>query len=255
MVVTMRAWTSGVLVLLLVGLSASPAFARARSVDVRISVHLRSDYRFAYDFVDTSDPDCPSTIRTSSRVVTDMPTVRPARFRITRFKGGYAFFKRGGGRQRADRAVDMRADMTRSSEGGSETPCFGFQPYPTVKCGKRSWALDGRPGITRNGRLVLALEVPVFPSLERVMADDEWREGGCGYDSTQADVYITQTRNEQGRFTPPYWAPISVKRLFRPGRRTLRLRDTLTFTTGRANQQGGGYTEVRTVRVTIRKLR
>jgi len=79
----MRAWAVGVLVLLLAGLTASPAFG-ARSVDVRISVHLRSDYRFAYDFVDTSDPECPSTIRTSSHVVTDMPTVRAARFQIGR---------------------------------------------------------------------------------------------------------------------------------------------------------------------------
>ena len=243
------------LVLLLAGTPASAAYGATRTIEVRISAHLRSDYRFAYDYVDTSDPDCPSTINTSSHVVTDMTTERAARFRITRLKGGYAFFKRGGGRQRADRAVDMRADMARSSEGGSETPCFGYQPYPTVKCGQRSWALDGRPGITRNGKLAISVEVPVFPSIERVLEDDKWREGGCGYDSTQADVYITQTRNEQGRITPPYWAPISVKRLFRPGRRTLRLRDTLTFTSGRANQLGGGYTEVRTVRVTIRKLR
>ena len=57
------------------------------------------------------------------------------------------------------RAIDMRADMTRSTEGGSETPCTGYEPYV---------------------------------------------------------------------------APISIKRLFRPGRRTLRLRDSHTFTSGQA---------------------
>ena len=50
-------------------------------------------------------------------------------------------------------------------------------------------------------------------------------------------------------------APIAVKRLFRPGRRTLRLRDSHSFTQGDPNQLGGGFTEVRTVEVTIRKLR
>jgi len=50
-------------------------------------------------------------------------------------------------------------------------------------------------------------------------------------------------------------APISIKRLFRPGRRTLRLRDSHTFTVGKPNQLGGTSTEVRTVAVTVRKLR
>ena len=85
------------------GLSAPPAYGAARSIDVQISAHLRSDYRFSYDYVDTSDPDCPQTIKASSRVVTDMPTVRPARFRVTPAARGYAFLKRLGGRQRADR--------------------------------------------------------------------------------------------------------------------------------------------------------
>lgn len=51
----------------LAGLSASPAYGAARSIDVQISAHLRSDYRFSYDYVDTSSPDCPQTIRASSR--------------------------------------------------------------------------------------------------------------------------------------------------------------------------------------------
>ncbi len=224
---------------------------------MQISAHLRSEYRFTYDYVDTSSPDCPQTIRASSHVVTDMPTVRKARFRITRVpgnRGGYAFLKRLGGRQRADRAIDMRADMTRSTEGGSETPCYGYEPYPTVRCGSRSWAMDGRPGIGR-GRFAVILEVPVVPNIQQVMKDDEWRDGGCGYDSTQAHEYITVSPDNQGRVKSPYWAPISVKRLFRPGRRTLRLRDSHTFTQGYPNEFGGGFTEVRTVEVTIRKFR
>ena len=82
----MRPKGLAVLVLIFVGLSASPAYGAARSIDVKISVHLRSDYRFSYDYVDRTDPECPQTIRTSSRVVTDMPTVRPARFRVTRIR-------------------------------------------------------------------------------------------------------------------------------------------------------------------------
>ena len=252
----MRPTGVAVLVLLLAGLPASPAYGSARSIDLQLSAHLRSDYRFTYDYVDTSDPSCPQTIKASSRVVTDMPTVRPARFRITREAGnrGYAFLKRLGGRQRADRAIDMRADVTRSTEGGSQTPCTGYEPYPTMRCGKRSWALDGRPSMGR-GKFLVSLDVPVFPSIQQVMEDDEWRQGGCGYDSTQADEYITVSRDSQGRIKSPYVAPISINRLFRPGRRTLHLRDSHTFTAGRPNQLGGGFTEVRTVEVTVRKLR
>ena len=249
----MRPTGVAVLVFLLAGAVATPASGAARSIDVQISAHLRSNYRFTYDFVDTSSPDCPQTIRTSSRVITDMPTVRPARFRVTRVANGFAFLKRLGGRQRADRGIDMRADMTRSTEGGSETPCFGYEPYPTVRCGKRSWALDGRPLMGR-GRFVVSPEVPAFPSIEQVMEDDEWRQGGCGYDSTQADEYLTVSYDNRGRVKQPYIAPVAIRRLFRPGRRTLRLRDSHSFTQGHPNQLGGGFREVRTVEVTIRKL-
>ena len=246
-------------VLLLAGLTAEPALGAARSIDVQISAHLRSDYRFTYDFVDTSSPDCPETISTSSRVVTEMPTVRPARFRITRLnlrgRVVYQFEKRGGG-PRLTRWLDMRATMTRSTQGGSSTPCYGAHTYPTVKCGTRSWALDGQPGITTVTRdFVIVITVPVFPSLAQLMADDEWRDGGCGYDSTQANEYITVSRDNAGRIKSPYLAPVSVRRLFRPGPRTLRLRDEHTFTQGRPDQVGGGFTEVRTVEITVRKLR
>jgi hypothetical protein len=244
---------------LVAGLAATPAFAGGQSVDVRISAHLRSDYRFAYDFVDTSSPDCPETINTSSRVVTDMTTVRPTRFRITRLnlrgRVVYQFVKRGGG-PRLTRWLDMRATMTRSTQGGSSTPCFGTHTYPTVKCGTRTWALDGQPGITTVTRdFVVAITVPPFPSLERFMADEEWRDGGCGYDGTQANEYITVSRDNAGRIKSPYLAPVSVRRLFRPGPRTLRLRDEHPFTQGRPDQPGGGFTEVRTVEITVRKLR
>lgn len=239
--------------------AAAPAHGQRGSIQVQISAHLRSDYRFTYDYVDRSSAECPQTIKASSRVVTDMTTVRPARFRITprRARGRtiYLFQKRLGGGQRGTRSIDMRAEMTRSTEGGSETPCFGYEPYPSDKCGKRSWALDGQPNMG-GGEFAMSIDVPVFPSLEQLMKDDEWRRGGCGYDSTNADEYITNTRNEQGLLTPSYTAPVSVRRLFRPGRRTLRLRKTHpAFITGRPNQLGGGDSQVRTVEVTIRKLR
>ena len=95
----------------------------------------------------------------------------------------------------------------------------------------------------------------MFPSIEQVMKDDEWRQGGCGYDSTQADEYLTVSRGNDGRIKSPYMTPISIKRLFRPGRRTLRLRDSHSFAQGRADELGGGFTEVRTIELTIRKLR
>lgn len=46
-------------------------------------------------------------------------------------------------------------------------------------------------------------------------------------------------------------APIAIKRLFR----TVRVRDSHSFTQGFPNQLGGGFTEVRTTDATIRKLR
>ena len=123
-----------------------------------------------------------------------------------------------------------------------------------MRCGKRSWALDGRPGMGR-GEFGVSLRIPVFPNIQRVMEDTKWREGGCGYDRTAADEWITVSEDDQGRVKSPYVAPVAIKRLFRPGRRTLRLRDSHTFTAGKPNQIDGGFTEVRTVEVTIRKLR
>ena len=242
------------LLLLLAGVAAAPASGAARSIEVQISAHLRSTYEFEYDYVDMSSPDCPATVRASSRVVTDMPTVRPARFRVTPAARGYAFLKRGGGRQRADRGIDMRATMTRSTEGGSETPCYGYYPYPTDRCGTRSWVIDGRPLMGR-GLFVVAPEVPAFPSIEQFMKDEEWRDGGCGYDSTQTHEYLTVSYDNRGRIKSPYMAPLAIKKLFRPGRRTVRLRDSHSFTQGYPNQFGGGFTEVRTIQVTIRKVR
>jgi hypothetical protein len=250
----MRPRHVAVLVLLLsAGLTASPAYG-ARSVEVQISAHLRSDYRFTYDWVDRSDPDCPQTIKASSRVITDMPTVRPARFRVTRIGRILTLQKHMGRRQRADRAIDMRADMTRTTEGGSETPCYGYEPYSTQRCGSRSWAIDGLPQMGF-GELNISLGVPAFPSIEASMKDDEWRHGGCGYDSTQADEYITVSEDNDGRVKSGYRAPFPARRLFRPGRRTLHLRDTHDYVSGRPDQWGGEVRETRTVEVTIRKLR
>lgn len=254
----MRLAGVAVLVLVVAGLTALPARGAARPVEVQISITLRSDYRFTYDHLDRSDPSCPATYKGSSRVVTEMTTVRPARFRIrplrARGRTVYELQKRLGSGQRGTRSVDMKAEMTRSTEGGVETPCTGYEPFPAQKCGKRSWALDGQPRIGP-GEFHVSIDVPVFPSLEQMMEDDEWRRGGCGYDSTNADTYITNTRNEQGQLTPSYTAPVSLRRLLRPGRRTLRLRDSHPFAAGKPNQLGGGYTEVRTVAATIRKLR
>ena len=246
-------------VFLVVMVAASPAPGQSRSVDVQMTAHLVSDYRFTYDWVDTvNDPECPATYKGSSRVVTDMTTVRPARFRIerTRSRGRTVFLltKRLGGGQRGTRSIDMRARMTRSTQGGSETPCFGYHPFPSDKCGTRSWELDGAPSVGA-GEFHIGLDVPVIGGIEQMMADAEWRRGGCGYDTTNADEYVTSLDDGQGNIKPSYTAPLSIRRLFRPGRRTLRLRDSHAFTVGRANQLGGTSTEVRTVEATIRKLR
>jgi hypothetical protein len=250
---------AALLVVVLAGLAAAPAHGQRRPIEVQITAHLRSDYRFSYDFVDRSRADCHATIKASSRVVTEMTTVRPARFRIVplRARGRtiYDLRKNLSGSQRGTRSIDMEVEMTRSTEGGQNSTCEGYEPYPTTHCGTRRWALDGTPRMGP-GEFHMGIHVPPFPSIQQVMEDDQWRGGGCGYDSTNADDYITNTRNEQGELTPSYTAPISLRRLFRPGRRTLRLRKTHPpFSTGRPDRLGGGDTQVRTVEVTIRKLR
>src|SRR5437588_11840654 len=79
--------------------SAAPA-AAAQSVLVRVTMHMRSDYKFDINYSD-NDPNCPSVTVGSSRVITDMTTVRPAIFKVTRSRaGGYTFRKQGLGNQR-----------------------------------------------------------------------------------------------------------------------------------------------------------
>jgi hypothetical protein len=253
-------WTT-LAVLLLAGALAEPALGANRSIDARISVHVRSDYRFAYAFTERDDPDCPITYDVSSQVVADVTTDRPARYRITRVRGprggGYDFRKHLGG-QREDRGIDTSVTMTRAAQGGSSSPCGGHHTYPQNACGTRSWPMASRVGVGRepdgSGFVLVSLDESNI-GLEEGMALDEWRNGGCGYDTTSAQVYITQTRNEHGRITPAYTAPISLRRLMAPRPRVMRLRDTHTFVVGDPHRFGGGYTEVRTVEVTIRKLR
>lgn len=248
-------------VLLLAGALAEPALTANRSVDVRISVHVRSDYRFAYAFTERDDPDCPITYDVASQVVADVTTDRTARYRVTRYpgpRGGYDFQKRLGGGQREDRGIDTTVTMTRAAQGGSSSPCGGHHEYPQNNCGERSWQMASRVGVGREpggGGFVLVSLDESNMGLEEGMELDQWRNGGCGYDTTSAQVYITQTRNEHGRITPAYTAPISLRRLMAPRPRVMRVRDTHTFVLGDPHRFGGGSTEVRTVEVTIRKLR
>lgn len=247
------------LVLVVAGVPATPAVGANRSVDVQISVHLRSDYRFAYDYTATDDPDCPITYATSSHVVADMTTDRRARYRIERFptggRPGYAFLKRLGGGQREALGVDMTVKMTRRAQGGSTSPCGGHHDYPQVNCTTRSWPAYGEVGMGR-GVFEVGIRESASIGIERTMELDKWRSGGCGYDTTHAQEYITQTRNlDTGKVKPTYHAPISIRRLFAARPRVMRLRARLPFEQGAPNQNGGGSTEVRTVAVTIRKLR
>ena len=61
--------------------------------------------------------------------------------------------------------------------------------------------------------------------------------------------------DNQGRVKSRHMAPIAIRRLFRPGRRSVRVRDSHSFTQGYPDRLGGGFTEVRTIEATIRKLR
>ena len=240
-------------VVLLAGPAATPALGAARSIDVRISAHLRSDYRFTYDYVDTSDPDCPQTIRASSRVVTDMPTVRPARSEITRLprNGGYAFLKRSGGPRPADRAIDMRAEMTRSTEGGSETPCFGYEP---IRGALRHASGPSRP--PEHGARSVPRE-PGGPGLPEHRAgdeDDEWRGAAAATTPRRPTSTALVSRDNQVRASRPT-SHRSLSAALPPRAPHAGPARLVLVHPGQPNQFGGGFTEVRTVEVTIRKLR
>ena len=248
----------GVVALLVLGL-AQPAAAR-RSVTVRMTVHLRSDYTHTLGYTDDSDPECVSTSRGVSHVVADMPSDRPAVYTISRPpKGrGVIFQKHLGGAQREDLGVDMHVHMTRSQDGGGVTDCHGFQPYSSEGCGARSWIIRGQPQfVVEHGhpRLFLAPWETV-DTLDRLMADDRWRRLACGY-AGDADSYITQTYEPStGAIQEGYYVPLSLSRLFAATPRRLTLRATSTFTLCCPTTSfDGGWTEVRTATVTIRKLR
>jgi hypothetical protein len=251
-------WSIATLVLafVLAGL-ASPATAR-RKVTVRMTVHLKSDYTHSIDYTDDTDLECVSTWRGMNEVVADMPNDRPSVYTITRLaKGkGVTFEKRLGPPQREDLGVDMRVHMTRTQDAGGTTDCHGFQPFPNDGCGSRNWIIRGEPHfVIEKGRPRLYL-VPweTVDTLDKLMADDKWRHLGCGYFG-DADSYISQTYNEKGEVQKGYFVPLSLSRLFAatPKRLTLHAQTSFTLCCPSTNFNGG-WTEVRTATVTIRKL-
>jgi hypothetical protein len=246
--------TIGVVALLSAGF-VQPATAR-RSVTVQMTVHLNSDWTHMVDFTDDSDPSCVSTKRGTSHVVADMPNDRPATYTITRLpKGrGVLFRKHLGGPQREALGVDMHVAMTRSQDAGGYTDCHGFQPFPSDGCGSRDWIIRGEPHfVIEHGHPRLYL-VPweTVDTLEKLMADDRWRALGCGSVS-DADSYISQTYNEKGVIQSGYYVPFSLPRLFAATPRRLTLHARTSFTECCTNTYLGGWTEVRTATVTIRK--
>jgi hypothetical protein len=250
-----RFTTVGVAALLIAGL-CQPATAR-RSVTVRLAVHLKSEYTRTIDFTDDSDPGCVLTSRGASRVLADMPSDRPSVYTITRLaKGkGVAFRKHLGAAQREDLGVDMRVDMTRSQDGGGTTDCHGFQPFGSDGCNTRSWIIRGEPHfVIEHGHPRLFI-VPweTVDTLDKLMADDRWRELACGY-GADADAYISQTYNETGKVQEGYFVGLSLPRLLATTPRRLTLRAQTSFTVCCPSNFNGGWTEVRTATVTINKL-
>jgi len=246
--------TIGVVALLSAGL-VQPAAAR-RSVTVQMTVHLNSDWTNTVDFTDNSDPSCVLTKRGTSHVVADMPNDRPATYTITRLpKGrGVTFSKHLGPPQREDLGVDMHVDMTRSQDAGGVTDCHGFQPFPSDGCGSHSWIIRGEPHfVIEHGHPRLYL-VPweTVDTLGKLMADDKWRALKCG-DVSDADSYISQTYNEKGVVQKGYFVPFSLSRIFAATPRRLTLHARTSFTECCPNLEFGGWTEVRTATLTIRK--
>jgi hypothetical protein len=249
------ATTVGATALLIAGL-AQPAMAR-RSVTVRVAVHLKSDYTHTIDFTDDSDPSCVLTKRGTSHVVADMPSDRPSVYTITRLgKGkGLLFSKHLGGAQREDPGVDMHVDMTRSQDAGGTTTCDGFQPFSSDGCNTYSWIISGEPHfVIEHGhpRLYLVPQETV-DTLDKLNADDKWRQLECGY-VADADSYISQTYNETGKVQKGYFVGLSLRRLFAATPAHLTLHAQTSFTLCCPSNFNGGWTEVRTATVTIRKL-
>ena len=234
--------------------SAAPA-AAAQSVLVRVTMHMRSDYKFDINHSD-NDPDCPSVTVGSSRVITDMTTVRPAIFKVTKSGGRYTFRKQGLGNQREVLGVDMTAKMTRTTEGSTRS-CQGDFPFPANGCGTRSWPLIGEllgPG-RKTDRFYLVQDLSTSGGFDRLQADDKWRSSGCGFDSTNSDAYITQTSDpETGRIKQSYFVHMIASRLFARSPRRFTSTGESTFSTGHSTDPGGVFTEIRTASVTVRKL-
>jgi hypothetical protein len=200
-----------VVALVLAGLAA-PATARHK-VTVRMTVHLKADYTHTIDYTDDSDPECIVTQRGNNEVVSDMPSDRPSVYTITRLpKGkGVVFEKHLGAPQREDLGVDMHVHMTRSQDGGGTTDCHGFQPFPSDGCNSRDWIIRGEPHFTIEKGHPRLYIVPweTVDTLDKLMADDKWRQLGCGYDG-DADSYISQTYSlTTGRIQKGYYVPAS----------------------------------------------
>src|SRR5690349_140268 len=221
-----------------------------------MTVHLKSDYTHSIDYTDDTDPECVVTERGMSEVVADMPDDRPSVYTITRLKRGVLFRKHLGAPQREDLGVDMHVDMTRTQDGGGSTDCHGFQPFPSNGCGSRNWIIRGEPHfVIERGRPRLYI-VPwqTVDTLDKLMADDAWRQRACGY-AGDAESYISQTNNEKGEIQKGYFVPFSLSRVFAatPRRLTLHAQTSFTYCCPSTNFNGG-WTEVRSATVTIRKL-
>ena len=72
-------------------------------------------------------------------------------------------------------------------------------------------------------------------------------------DVSDADSYISQTYNEKGVIQKGYFVPFSLSRIFTATPRRLTLHARTSFTECCPNLEFGGWTEVRTATVTIRK--
>jgi len=244
------------LVVLALAAVAAPAAADAarRTATVTITAHLRSEYRFSIDWFNRDDPECPSTSKGESRVITDMRTVRPATYRITRYgRRGFGWVKRLGVGQKNTRGIDMRVKQTRSTSGSTRT-CRGDFSFPADGCGTERWDLAVTPGfvIFDRRRVGLSLE-EIFDTVKETLDHDEYVDSGCGVDSTNASRYITQTRDlATGKLQKSYEVRAPRRRFFARRGRRFTARGRSTFSTGMLDSSVGRWTETRTSTVKVR---
>jgi hypothetical protein len=232
----------------------APATAEAgrQSTTVTVSAHLRSDYRWSIDNQDTSDPECVTTSSGQSRVITDMTTVRPATYRITRVRGGFVLRKRRGGGQKDAKGIDMRITQTRSTSGSTKT-CRGEFPVPTDGCGTRRWELAVTPGFEPGTRRVGMSLQEIFDTTEEDLAHQDHLQSGCGIDGN-ADIFITQTRSTiTGRLQEEYHVSVPHGRFFSRSPRRFTASGSSTFRTNDVTSIIGGWTETRTTELVVRK--